>query len=1171
MTIIETSPQEVTIKETKVKVKSVLEFDETPPPPTCPTGQCKDPITGLCRLPLPDEIIGTDGVCKKIPPPDNHPPVANAGEDKNVEAGSVVTLDGSASTDPDIGDVLSYKWQQTGGPIVVLDTPNAKTARFTAPDINIPPPETKLSPTSIVASVQDTGKEAPLVNDGNFETRWSGDGDGAWIEFTFSQSYKFTKVKLTGYWYDRDYNFEIGGQRFTSPAGRPPNTLQEYNIESLNLSGNKLRIIGHGNSNSTYNSYREIEVYGSPEAPDLTPLAVIVPENPTGQPGVTITVSGVNSKNASQYLWDVDGNLIIKDGIVNQPTAQIILPLTADPDLRVSLTVTNSLGQTNKVTKVVTVQINPPPEQPVAKLSAPSNVISGQNVILDALGSIFDNLTFTQTAGPSVALQIIDAVKRQFTAPVGSFQLAFQLVAQKGTFQAIAQVSIQVSSGPPPPPTEVLWDSNVHLKTGQKYTINSTHGSQDINGKGVFMAASGSPRLIVEANGEFALEADSGHGRVYIQAQNYNARLEGEVKFNDNNIRNTTWRLRSRHNEGGDCSNRFGGFGATCERADQLAEYATESCHNNHENTIKKPLAKNIEVGKWLKFKYSVCNSPDNSRVLFKTEYDYNDGQGWVTVLSGSHDSPQDYYMAENDFLVKRSYAWLRINNESTGSVQYRNVRIVKITSVDQPSPPQSVAFESEEKPIFAPKPIGEIKNINEGLFFVDKPTVNAAVDSNVILTFMLTVTDSKGATNTDSVNVTVTSGPPPPPGDPLAVIKPDNVVGTVGLTTAVSGAQSVNAVSYLWSVAGNGLSIIGANNQSVATLQMPNTIVTGLSVTLTVANSAGKTNSVTKPVTVVNIPPPPTGFNLISWGDDDTTSAAKRVIGKFMTESNVSAYIHAGDGPYASRGTTWVNQQKTFFNTPALVTKFWITQGNHEDEESETEQTQKDIENWLPHLANTPEVAPNQPSWEKTSWLTSGQIGNCFLIMLNSQDQDIEFKGRNQYNWVVKQLEKAKQLRDAGQIDWIICAVHKPHFTLKSSHSPYTAVRQVYREVFRQYQVDIMLHGHNHNYQMWKPMIAITGQDGNQAGQQLFTLKPDGSTYDFSKDHGVAYVVNGNGGHEHNGFNEDPTQNPNIIYANDEDFGYTKLEVNGKDITVKAVHENGTVLHQYKITRNPN
>jgi hypothetical protein len=57
--------------------------------------------------------------------------VASARADATVAAGATVTLDGSASRDPD-GSALTYSWLQLSGPPVTLATPDAAAAGFTA-------------------------------------------------------------------------------------------------------------------------------------------------------------------------------------------------------------------------------------------------------------------------------------------------------------------------------------------------------------------------------------------------------------------------------------------------------------------------------------------------------------------------------------------------------------------------------------------------------------------------------------------------------------------------------------------------------------------------------------------------------------------------------------------------------------------------------------------------------------------------------------------------------------------------------------------------------------------------------------------------------------------------------------------------------------------------------
>lgn len=60
----------------------------------------------------------------------NEPPIADAGSDQEVYVGATVTLDGTASYDPD-NDPLTFRWTQSGGPSVTLSNLALEKLTFT--------------------------------------------------------------------------------------------------------------------------------------------------------------------------------------------------------------------------------------------------------------------------------------------------------------------------------------------------------------------------------------------------------------------------------------------------------------------------------------------------------------------------------------------------------------------------------------------------------------------------------------------------------------------------------------------------------------------------------------------------------------------------------------------------------------------------------------------------------------------------------------------------------------------------------------------------------------------------------------------------------------------------------------------------------------------------------
>ena len=123
------------------------------------------------------------------------------------------------------------------------------------------------------------------------------------------------------------------------------------------------------------------------------------------------------------------------------------------------------------------------------------------------------------------------------------------------------------------------------------------------------------------------------------------------------------------------------------------------------------------------------------------------------------------------------------------------------------------------------------------------------------------------------------------------------------------------------------------------------------------------------------------------------------------------------------------------------------------------------------------------------------------FLVMASLSD----FKeGSEQYNFIKQDLEKASQNEDTN---WIIVSTYKPLYSSPSEHKADDSLRDAYSPLFEKYGVDLVLNGHNHNYQRTYPLT----YNPNESTKPITTSELS-TGYNRGND-GIVFATVGTGG----------------------------------------------------------
>ena len=224
---------------------------------------------------------------------------------------------------------------------------------------------------------------------------------------------------------------------------------------------------------------------------------------------------------------------------------------------------------------------------------------------------------------------------------------------------------------PPEPAGDVLYDSHVHSKLhDSKVRTVEKEGDISPGGLGVECRASGDPVIKVNDDGTFSLICQEGHGRFYGYVLNYNATLEIECAFwNEAEGQDLSLKMRSRHNEDGAESNRFGGYGLSIDREGWGAK--REPYHNTHDQSTSGDLPFPVKTKEYFTIRHTVKDEGDGKvRQIGK--------MNGKQFMSKTDSSPKDYMVDEESF-QKQSYFWVRSNiDKDEGEIRIKSLKILK-------------------------------------------------------------------------------------------------------------------------------------------------------------------------------------------------------------------------------------------------------------------------------------------------------------------------------------------------------------------------------------------------------------------------------------------------------------------------------------------------------------
>ncbi len=294
-------------------------------------------------------------------------------------------------------------------------------------------------------------------------------------------------------------------------------------------------------------------------------------------------------------------------------------------------------------------------------------------------------------------------------------------------------------------------------------------------------------------------------------------------------------------------------------------------------------------------------------------------------------------------------------------------------------------------------------------------------------------------------------------------------------------------------------------------------------------------------------------GFSFAAAGDLDwNTATTGPSLNKLAGAGGVNFFLALGDLGYTSDAPGWCRYFKGKFNDLEFIT------GNHDTTESGPGVlygADGYIRN-CPFTLGVPIIGEYGVEYY-FDFPSANPLARVILVApgIGGEVNYDYSPGTTHYNWVANAIDGAR----SGRIPWVIVGMHKPCLNT-GMHG--CAIPSSFEQMLLAKGVDLVLQGHDHNYQRTKQLVCEVMGSYNQS------CIADAGPATFPKGNGTVKLITGTFGAPFYAIDKGDPNYPYFAEAQADSHGFVKYDVTPTKLSAVFVASTGSYTDSFSIKR---